>query len=120
MKRIASAIVVCLFVLTLASCASMKKAQIVGTYDLVSASGSGINFTEKEINAMKALGMSATLVVREDGTASMDVYGEKLELTYDLNKMVFTAEGSDAKFTFDGSRISFSEDGTTLVFEKRK
>ena len=117
MKKTASIILTFLFVLTLASCASMKK-KIVGTYELTKAEGSGISITEQQLQAAKLLGMTATLEVRSDGTATLDVFGEKTELTYNLDKMVFTNDGDDAKFTFDGKTIVISEDDTRMEFKK--
>lgn len=119
-KKITGIVIACLFIFSLSSCGFMKKSQIVGTYDLVSATGNGVSITESQMDTMKALGMTATLEVRDDGTATMDLFGEKMELTYNLNKMVFSSNGSDAKFTFDGTEIAFSEDGTSLVFTKRQ
>ena len=119
-KKITGSVIACLFIFSLSSCGFMKKSQIVGTYDLVSATGNGVSITESQMDTMKALGMTATIEVRDDGTATMDLFGEKMELTYNLNKMVFSSNGSDAKFTFDGTEIAFSEDGTSLVFTKRQ
>ena len=69
---------------------------------------------------MKAIGLTATLEIKDDGTAVMDIFGEKLNLTYDLRKMTFTYEGKDEKFTFDGSRVAFNNEGRSLEFTKVK
>ena len=109
----------CVILFALASCGAMLKSEIVGTYDWVSATGNYMNITEEQIDALKAIGVSATLEVRDDNTAEMDIYGNKVEITYNLSKMIFIVNGKNTKFTFDGSKITIVSNGTTMVFLKR-
>lgn len=120
MKKAVCAMMTCVIFFSLASCGAMLKSEIVGTYDWVSATGNYMNITEEQIDALKAIGVSATLEVRDDGTATMDIAGEKTELTYNLNKMTFTSDGKTFKFTFDGKKLTFTGNGSVLVFVKQK
>ncbi len=107
-----------LLLLSLCSCSSSKE-KIVGTYDLISANGGGMNLSEERIEQFRAMGLTATLEVRDDNTAEMDIFGQKVEMTYNFSKMIFTTNGKNTKFKFDGSSITIVSNGTTMVFEKR-
>ena len=120
LKKISCILITFLFVLTLVSCGSVNKSKIVGTYELSKAEGVGISLTQEQIDSMKAIGLTATLEIKDDNTAVMDIFGEKLDFTYDLRKMVFTYEGKDEKFTFDGEKIAFNNEGRALEFTKIK
>ena len=118
MKKLTCATIVCLFLLSLCSCSKVKKSDFVGSYELSKAEGVGISLTQEQIDAMKAIGLSATLDIKEDNTAIMNVFGEEIHFTYDLRKMIFTCEGKDEKFTFDGKTIAFNNEGRKLEFTK--
>ena len=108
--------VVC--ILSLSSCSATKK-NIVGTYNLISATGGGMSIPDEQLNNFKSMGLTATLEVRDDNTAEMDIFGQKVEMTYNINKMIFTVNGKNTKFTFDGSKITIVTNDTTMVFLKR-
>ena len=103
----------------LVSCSAVRKSDLVGTYDLVSITGGGMNLTEEQVDAMEAIGMTSTLEIREDDTAIMDIYGTQTRYGYQISKMIFTADGKNTKFRFDGSRITIEAGSATIVFEKR-
>lgn len=108
----------CLFIFSAASCGAVDNSKLVGTYELSKAQGVGISLTSEQIDALKAIGMTATLEIKDDNTAVMDLFGEKLNFTYNLRKMIFTFEGKDEKFTFDGNIIAFNNEGRALEFTK--
>lgn len=118
MKKVVCGIVTILFVLLLVSCSTVNKSKLVGNYELSRAEGVGINLTQTQIDSMKALGLTATLEVKDDGTATMELFGEKMDFTYDLKKMIFSYNGKDEKFTFDGEKIAFNNEGRKLEFTK--
>ncbi len=124
MKKAACVFLSFLFVFSLASCgaignsAGADPSKYVGTYELTKAQGVGINLTSEQIDALKVVGMTATLEMKDDNTAVMDLFGEKLDFTYDLKKMIFIHEGKNEKFTFDGEKIAFNNEGRELEFTK--
>ena len=75
MKKVISVTIVILFVLSLAACSSLKKEEIVGEYELISFSmkDGSINYTEEQLSQLKETGKVATLVIRDDDTATMDI-----------------------------------------------
>ena len=117
-KKMTCIAIICLFVLSLASCGAVDKSKIVGKYELSRAEGVGISLTKEQIDAMKVLGMTFTFEVKDDGTAFMDVFENQVDFTYDLRKMTFTCDGKDEKFTFDGEKIAFNNEGRKLEFTK--
>ena len=119
MKKIAAVLTLCLLVFALASCGSADNSKIIGTYDLVSASGNRINVTQDQIDTLKAIGMTATLEVNDDGTAVMNLFDKKYDMTYDISKMIFVIDGKNAKFKCDGTTLTLSDSDAKLVFEKR-
>lgn len=118
MKKIACVLMACLFIFSVASCGATDNSKLVGNYELSKAEGVGINLTGEQIDALKAIGMTATLEIKDNNTAVMDLFGEKLNFTYNLTKMIFTCEGKDEKFTFDGKKIAFNNEGRSLEFTK--
>ena len=118
MKKVACLIITCLLLFAAVSCGTTDNSKFVGTYELSKAQGVGINLTSEQIDALKAIGMTATLEIKADNTAVMDLFGEKLNFTYDLRKMIFTYEGKDEKFTFDGNIVAFNNEGRALEFTK--
>ena len=117
-KKIAGIVITFLFVLSLASCSGVSQDKFVGKYELSKAEGVGISLTQEQIDSMKALGLSASLEVKSDGTAVMDFIDEQIEFTYNLRKMTFSHDGKEENFTFDGEKIAFNNEGRKLEFTK--
>ena len=76
----------------------------------------GHAITEEDIQMLKELGLVATLECFEDGTAVLDLFGEKMDLTYDTQKMIFVIEGQETKFKYDGGKIMITEGDDSLTF----
>lgn len=117
-KKISCTVLVCVFLLTLTACGGLKKEDVVGTYELISMTTEDNSVNEQTIQGLSQMGFVATLELKDDGTAEMNVYGKKMTLTYDLNKMVFKADGDAASFTFEDGRITFTQDGNSMTFQK--
>ena len=112
------AILTIMSIMSLCSCSSTKQ-KLVGTYDLVSIKTDESTETEELLNFYKNLGLTATLEIRDDNTAELNVFGQKSEMTYNLNKMIFTIDGKNKKFKFDGSKLTIGDSDTNMVFVKR-
>ena len=118
LKKTACMILTVLLAIFLVSCSRVNKSDFVGRYELSRAEGVGINLTQEQIDSMKVVGLTAILEINDDGTAKMDIFGEKLELTYDLRKMTFSCEGKEEKFTFEGDKVAFNNEGRKFEFTK--
>ena len=95
----------------------MKMNKMVGTYELVEMSRGDQTYDKSTLDQMKAYGMSATLELKKDGKGSIDLFGEKGEVTYD--KKNITVEGDKASYTFKDNKLTIEKDGIKMVFEKK-
>ena len=117
-KKISCTVLMCVLLLALTACSGLKKEDVVGTYELISMTTEDNSVNEQTIQGLSQMGFVATLELKDDGTAEMNVYGKKMTLTYDLNKMVFKADGDMVPFTFEDGRITFTQDGNSMTFQK--
>ncbi len=92
--------------------------EICGSYVLADMDdGSGEDIAAL-LPMMEAMGMSATLVINEDGTAEMDMFGEKAQMTFDFERKVMTAEGEEIPYTYEDGVLTLAEDEMSLTFQK--
>ena len=85
----------------------------VGTWKLT-----GLFEGEEDYSAYLAmLGMDLTLVLNEDGTGTMEMMGEKLDITWADGKIMI--EGESLSFSVDGDTLTISEEGERMVFTRQ-
>ena len=93
-------------------------AEIPGRYTLTDMDdGSGTD-SSAMLQAMAALGMSATLIVEEDGSAVMDLFGETEEFQLDFAAGVVIVGETTLSYTYEDEKLSFGEDGAYFTFTK--
>lgn len=125
MKKIGIiAVLACAFVLcfSLVACGggSVDKSKFVGSWTL--ESGSDENLDADSIELMKSLGLEVTLVLNEDDTGSIDMFGQKEDITWEASsategKMTMTDAGS-ANIKIDGDKLVMSDDSASMTFAK--
>ena len=103
-----------------AACSSLKKEEIVGEYELISFSmkDGSINYTEEQLSQLKETGKVATLVIRDDDTATMDIFGSKTEMTYKASSGIFVISGQNAKGKFENGIFTLYDNSATMEFRK--
>ena len=109
-------------VLVLTACgSSLNPEDVAGNYVLISMTAADHSVNTQSIQELYDQGYVATMTVRKDGTAAMDIFGKKIELTYDLGKMVFRGGGADAPFTYEENDgiISVTQDGSSMTFRRQ-
>lgn len=121
MKKLLSILLAAVLLCSLCGVAALADgaADICGSYTLINMldSSSDEDMTEA-IQAMAAMGMSATLVVNEDGSALMDIFGEEQALTFDFDAQTVT-DGEDAiPYSFDGEQLIIGNEEQGFVFSK--
>ena len=85
----------------------------VGTWKLT-----GLFEGEEDYSAYLAmLGMDLTLVLNEDGTGTMEMMGEKLDITWADGKIM--NEGESLSFSVDGDTLTIAEEGERMVFTRQ-
>ncbi len=92
--------------------------EICGSYVLTEADdGSGTD-SSQILAMLEAFGMTATLEIREDGTATLDLLGEKTELVFDFENKLVTAEDTAVPYTYTDGVLSFGNDEARFTFTK--
>ena len=92
---------------------------LCGTWYLVDMDdGSGEDNAEK-LAAMNALGIHCTLVIREDGTATVDLFTETHDFTVDFDKGTFTVNDREIPFVLKDGLLTFGDDEMSMTFSKQ-
>lgn len=121
MKKLLSLLLAAILLCSLCGATALaeKYDEIFGEYTLVNmlSADSDEDMTEM-VQAMAALGMKATLVVNEDGSAVMDMFGEQQELRFDFDTQTVT-DGEDAiPYSFNGEELIIGTEEQGFVFSK--
>ena len=93
----------------------MNKANIAGTYDLISMEQNGESVGD--IDKLKELGFTATLELKEDKTGVLNVFGQSQDITYDDKNI--TSDGQAVPYKFADNKITLEQDGQKMVFQKK-
>ena len=121
MKKLLSLLLAAILLCSLCGAGALaeKYEEIFGEYTLVNmlSADSDEDMTEM-VQAMAAMGMSATLVINEDGSAVMDMFGEQQELRFDFDTQTVT-DGEDAiPYSFNGEELIIGNEEQGFVFSK--
>lgn len=121
MKKVLSLLLAAVLLCGLCGVSALAEgeADIFGSYTLIDMldSSSDEDMTEA-IQAMAALGMSATLTVNEDGSALMDIFGEQQALTFDFDAQTVTDGEEAISYSFDGEKLIIGDEEQGFVFSK--
>lgn len=112
MKKITSLILVLMLAL---ACVSFSAAEdFTGTWYMTEMSAEGISISPAD------LGMEATLILNEDGSATLDLLGQVVEMTWaeENGTVTLSAEGESLALAYDGASLSMEMDGTGMKFER--
>ena len=91
---------------------------IAGSYKLVEMTEGSQTYSGSQLEAMESLmGKSVGLELKADKTGTLEVFGKKIEITYDDKNVI--ANGSPCPYTVNGNRITLEQSGTKMVFEKK-
>ena len=95
---------------------------LAGSYTMISMTNSGQTFDK---DTLVALGISTTLEVRDDNTATFTMTSggetQTQELKIDTEAKTFTPTegGTTVHYTQDGTNLTLEENGTSMEFEKQ-
>lgn len=76
--------------------------------------------TTEDLDAIKASGMEMTLDIYENGSAVVDVFGQRIEMTYDTKTKTMNIEGEDVPFKYSKDKITITGDDSVMVFVKEQ
>ena len=113
MKKLVALCLVLVLVVAMVACGGGGKDPAVGTWKLT-----GLFEGEEDYSAYLAmLGMDLTLVLNEDGTGTMEMMGEKLDITWADGKIM--NEGESLSFSVNGDTLTIAEEGERMVFTRQ-
>ena len=87
------AIATCLALVACGGGKAAKGAKMVGYWELVSGKADGTELTEDDIQMMNDWGMKVVLYLGEDGKATLDLFGEVQDSTWDIEKCTLGFDG---------------------------
>ena len=105
--------------LALAGCTKDTTYAAAGTYKLVEIQSDDPEeaMTAEDIAILDAFGLSTTLELRSDGTATWTIVGVPVELTWE--NTTITLEEETIEFTVSGKTLTLADGGSAMVFEKQ-
>ena len=92
---------------------------ICGTWYLTGMDDGSGEDTSAMIAAMNALGMSATLEIREDGTASIDLFGDTYDFNVDFEKELFLINEEEIVYVLKDGQLIFGDEDMTMTFSSK-
>lgn len=109
--------------LVFAGCGGSKDdaSSFVGTWNLSSMEQSGQTVGSDQMEQMNSMGLSCYIVLSEDKTAKLDMFGQVKEGTWaakDASTCTITFDNQPADATLADGKLTLEEDSTKLVFEK--
>lgn len=91
---------------------------VTGSYKLVEMTQGSTTYSGSQLDAMESImGKSVGLELKADKTGTLEVFGSKINITYDDKNMY--AKGDPCPYTVNGNKITLEQEGTKMVFEKK-
>lgn len=98
----------------------VDKSKYTGDWKL--AYGSDENLDADSIELMNSLGLSVTLTLNEDGTGSMDLFGEKMDAKWEASSNTegkITLKDSEAKMKLENDQLTIVDSTNASMTFKR-
>ena len=116
MKKILRALLALSLVFCLFSCKA-KNPDISGNYQLLKIDAGDSSVSEDDMKTLRDMGMDILLTVEKDGTAKLDVFGEITNMTFDFEKMTFSADGSsNMDFKYENKQLILTDSSGSMYF----
>ena len=90
--------------------------KLAGKYNLVGMSDEEQDYTQEDLDMLKRFEVTVSLELREDGTGIIDLFGDKMELTFDNKNMTY--EDEPVPYTVEDGKIVLVNEDAKLTFEK--
>ena len=74
--------------------------------------------SEEEFSMMEQLGIKCYLVLDEDGTGFLSLFGESMDLKWSDGEIFEEEEGESVPYTIDGDELTMGKDGSFMTFAR--
>ena len=104
----------------LVGCGGVDKSNYTGDWKL--AYGSDENLDADSIQLMDSLGLSVTLTLKDDGSGSMNLFGENKDVKWEASSNTegkITLDGSEAKMQLANNELSIVDSTNASMTFKR-
>lgn len=105
----------------LAGCGGSNREAFVGTWEL--ESGTNENLDSESIALMKSLGLEVDLVLAEDGTGALEMFGSSSAITWDAKsatEATVMIDGAEAGLTLEEDKLTLVDSaGASMTFTKK-
>ena len=120
-KKMVALLLIAVLVFALTACSgggggAASKPSPVGTYTLSGMEEDGEATSQEDLDLLASLGLTVTLDIKEDGTGSINLFGEEMEFTWDEDNII--VDGEKQAYTFDGTTFTMENEGTKMSFTK--
>lgn len=118
MKKIFSLLLVIVLGFSLVACSSSSTKNVQGMYELVEIVSDTHAMTTEELDKLKEDNLVVTLELKEDGSGTMNVFGDNQNISYNAEEEYIEFGGERLKYTYDGVKFVIAQADESLVFLK--
>ena len=116
-KKVLFLCVLLLSVFVVAGCEKGGNKAVVGEYKIVEAVEGETTIKGSDL---EKYGIKYTLSVKDNGTAVLEMSGEKEDLKYDGKYFYSKSDKSDkVPYTYKDGKLTLAQDGLSMTFEKK-
>ena len=107
----------------LAGCggAANNDKNFIGTWELTGMSENGEEMLQENLELLKSLGLTVELIINEDGTCSLVLFGEAQDGTWEsvsASVCALTFGGETIEATLSGKELKLEQSNMAMTFEK--
>lgn len=95
----------------------VSRSKRVGTYEISSLYLNGEE--ENSVDLLKALGLTASIELRDDNTCTVNLFGEQNECTYTDTALHMTESDTDTPYTYQNNEITITDNGNSMTFARK-
>lgn len=95
--------------------AEETKSDAAGYYKIVKSTENG---EEQDLSSMVEMGITFYLVLNEDGSGYMDMFGKHTPLRWNESELFFEQDGAGVRYSYAGGQLTLENDGATMLCER--
>ena len=92
----------------------------VGSFFLIHMEGMPDPVSDGDLARIHELGIPLSLVIRDDGTAKLEIFDTAADLTWDQESMTLISPDGAVSFSCSEGLLTIREDGSLLLFQQER